>query len=51
MSDAERGESRAQGALDNFLHEMEAKLYSENRSREYCKSFWAALYKHMETLT
>jgi len=40
MSERERGESRAQGALDNFLKQMAEKLEQENRSKEYIEAFW-----------
>lgn len=39
MSEAEKGLSRAKGALDNFLAEMAEKLEREGRSPEYVLAF------------
>lgn len=39
MTDSQSGGCRAQGALDNFLAEMAAKLDRENRSAEYVFAF------------
>jgi hypothetical protein len=43
MPDAQKGDYRAHGALDNFIAEMRAKLEREGRSEDYCNAFWEGL--------
>ena len=45
MTIAERGKSRAQGALDNFLADMAKEM--ENRPPEYIAAFWKTLRHNM----
>ena len=40
MSEQQKAECRALGALDNFRHEMAEKLAREGRSPEYIAAFW-----------
>ena len=43
MSEEQRAECRAQGALDNFRADMAARLEREGRSPEYIDNFWRNL--------
>ena len=43
MPEADKGGFRAQGALDNLIAEMRAKLEREGRSESYCAAFWEGL--------
>lgn len=43
MSDIEAADCRAQGALDNFLREMQWRLDKEGRSLKYKAQFWRSL--------
>ena len=47
MSDFERGDARAQGALANFLLAMRNELNGFDRSDEYKAQFWATLRAEM----
>lgn len=43
MSDTERAECRAQGALDNFLIAMRKEMVDKQRSPEYQETFFESL--------
>jgi hypothetical protein len=47
MSETERGDARAQGALDNFIQGMKCEMQSRRHSDEYVKQFWATLREEM----
>jgi len=47
MSDEQRAEYRAQGALANLVADMSYKMEREGRSQEYQDSFWRALDEEM----
>jgi hypothetical protein len=47
MSDAERGDLRASGALANFIADMRKRLEIEGRSQEYKSQFWRSLKQEM----
>lgn len=47
MSDFEKAECRAQGALDNFINTMREEMKTRDRSPEYENSFWLALEQAM----
>ena len=47
MSDTEKADYRAQGALQNFILDMQGKLSRENRSPEYQAQFWQSLRHEM----
>lgn len=48
MTDKERADYRAQGALDSFLRSMGEKLEQEGRSKDYRLQFWTSLRFEMK---
>lgn len=47
MSEREKADFRAQGALQNFILEMQGNLNRERRTPEYQAQFWASLRGEM----
>ena len=49
MSEAQRGDARAQGALANFIAGMKLEMTGGfNRSPEYQEQFWNSLKAEMQ---
>ena len=48
MSEEQKAEARAQGALDNFISTMKAEMVARDRSPEYENTFWLSLNHYMQ---
>lgn len=47
MSEADKGQARATGALVTFFADMQREMNARNRSPEYRAQFWKELQEQM----